>query len=369
MKMRTLIGCLCAGAVAGLLLAAVVRADEEKLPLDKVPKAVMSAVKAKFPKAELKGATKESEDGKTVYEVSLKFKNANYDVILTPEGKITLIEKVITAKDFPRAVARTLAAKFPKATIKLAEELSDGSGKVTAYELHLVTTDQKEVEVKLDPQGKVLTEEAKGKEAGKGKGQEEDGFTRDFPLEKDELSSTGRNPYFILEPGYFLILEKGDTRLTVTVLDQTKKVDGVECRVVEENETKGGKVIEKSRNYFAISKRTKSVYYFGEDVGGAWLSGEKGAKFGLMMPGTPTLKAKYYQEVAPGVAMDRAEIVSVTETIVTPAGTFKNCLKTEETTPLDAKEKEHKYHAPGIGLVQEGEMKLVKYGFAEKRRR
>jgi hypothetical protein len=188
------------------------------------------------------------------------------------------------------------------------------------------------------------------------------GWTTDFSAEKADLDSTGRNPYFILEPGYFLVLENGDEQLRITVLDETKRVDGVDCRVVEEKETKGSKVKEKSRNYFAISKRSNSVFYFGEDVGGAWLSGEKGAKFGLMMPGTPLLKARFYQEVAPGVAMDRAEIISVTETVMTPAGTFKNCLKTEETTPLEPKEKEYKFYAPGIGLVQEGELKLVKYG-------
>src|SRR5437870_4930312 len=89
-----------------------------------------------------------------------------------------------------------------------------------------------------------------------------EGWTRNFAVAKKELVPTGRNPYFILEPGYVLVLEGGDTRLAVTVLNETKKVDGVECRVVEENETKAGRLLEKSRNYFAISKRTNSVFYF-----------------------------------------------------------------------------------------------------------
>src|SRR4030095_6201749 len=100
-------------------------------------------------------------------------------------------------------------------------------------------------------------------------------------------------------------LEGGNEQLTITVLDETKKVDGVETRVVEERETKNGKLGEVSRNYFAISKRTNSVYYFGEDVDiykdgkvvnheGGWLAGVKDARFGLMMPGQATLKAKYY---------------------------------------------------------------------------
>ena len=192
------------------------------------------------------------------------------------------------------------------------------------------------------------------------------GWSHDFSSEKADLISTGRNPYFVLEAGHVLVLEDNDgLRLTITVLDETKKVDGVECRVVEEREVKGGKEIEVSHNYFAISKRTNSVYYFGEDAGGAWMSGEKGAKFGLMMPGLPLLKARHYQEIAPGDAMDRAEIVSVDETVKTPAGEFKNCVKIEETTPLEPDERAHKYYAAGIGMVREGKLKLVRHGNAE----
>lgn len=202
-------------------------------------------------------------------------------------------------------------------------------------------------------------------------------WTTEFAVEKGELSSTGRNPYFILEPGYQSVFEGGKERLVITVLDETKTVDGVETRVIEERETNDGKLVEVSRNYFAISKRTNSVFYFGEDVDmykaekivsheGAWLAGIKGAKFGLMMPGQVLLKARYYQEIAPQVAMDRAEIVSMSEIVKTSAGEFKNCVRSEETTPLELASKEYKYYAPGIGLVQDGSLKLVKYGKAEK---
>src|SRR6187200_639266 len=91
-------------------------------------------------------------------------------------------------------------------------------------------------------------------------------FTSRFDIEKSELASTGRNPWFILEPGYTLTLEDSSTRLVITVLNETKVVDGVETRIVEERETEKGALIEVSRNYFAISRRTNSVFYFGEDV-------------------------------------------------------------------------------------------------------
>jgi len=201
-------------------------------------------------------------------------------------------------------------------------------------------------------------------------------WTVDFQVENDQLSTIGRNPHFILEPGYYLVLEQGVERLTITVLNSTRQVGDVETRVVEEKETKDGKLVEISRNYYAISKRTNSVYYFGEDVdmyknervvghGGSWLVGVNGARFGLMMPGIILLRSRYYQELAPGIAMDRAEVVSMSETVGTPAAQFTNCLKVEETTPLEPRTKEYKYYAAGIGLVQDGALKLVKHGRAE----
>jgi hypothetical protein len=200
--------------------------------------------------------------------------------------------------------------------------------------------------------------------------QEKDGpvFTDTFLVDEKDLATTGRNPYFILEPGYQLYFESPDKKetLTITVLEETKKVGGIETRIVEEREVEDGKVKELSRNYFAICRRSNSVYYFGEDTGGAWQHGEKGAHYGLMMPGTPLVGSRFYQELAPGAAMDRTEIVSVNETYETPAGKFEKVLKTLETTPLEPKEREVKHYAPGVGLIQDGNLKLVRYGSAKK---
>jgi hypothetical protein len=202
-------------------------------------------------------------------------------------------------------------------------------------------------------------------------------YTETFSEDPGDLGPTGRNPYFVLEPGYFAVFQNGDEVLTKTVLGEAKKVGDVTTRVIEEKETKKGKVAEVSRNFYAVSKRTNSVYYFGEDVDfyeggkvvsheGAWLSGVNGARFGLMMPGTPLVGGRYYQEIAPKVAVDRAEIVSLTETVKTPAGTFKNCLKVLETNPLEPGTREFKYYAPGVGLVKDDKLELVKYGSLKK---
>ncbi len=75
---------------------------------------------------------------------------------------------------------------------------------------------------------------------------------------------------------------------------------------------------------------------------------------------------KYYQEVAPNVAMDRAEVVSLEETLETPAGVFVDSLKTLETTPLNRLERSFKTYAPGIGLIQDEKMLLTDYGYLDQ---
>src|SRR4051812_40821302 len=203
------------------------------------------------------------------------------------------------------------------------------------------------------------------------------GWKDDFNVSRENFSSTGRNAYFVLEPGYqmtFAGKDEGKTAgLVITVLDETKQIAGVETRIVEERETLDDKPIEVSRNFFAVDKTTNDIYYFGEDVdmykdgkvtghGGSWQAGKDGAKYGLFMPAEPKVGQRFYQEIAPKIAMDRVEITSVDERVNVPAGSFERCVKTEETTPLEPDTKEHKLYAPQVGLLIDGDLKLVKYG-------
>jgi hypothetical protein len=142
-------------------------------------------------------------------------------------------------------------------------------------------------------------------------------------------------------------------------------------------------VTEVARNFFAICANGKDVFYFGEDVdfykngkvtdhAGTWIAGKDGARAGLMMPGAPRVGMKYFQEIAPGVAMDRAEVVGFDAKCKTPAGTFRNCLRTRELASLDFWsalkfwEAEEKIYAPGIGLVRDGDLVLTRHGMAGK---
>src|SRR5206468_3830327 len=105
---------------------------DDKVALDKLPKAVLSAVKARFPKANVLGAT---FDGKSTYEVNAKDKGHNLDISVTDAGKILVIEKEIAAKDLPKAVSDTLAGKYAGQKIERIEELT--KGETISYEVLL----------------------------------------------------------------------------------------------------------------------------------------------------------------------------------------------------------------------------------------
>jgi len=151
-------------ASAGLLTGAMVQPPaEEPVPLDKLPKGVLDVVKARFAGAEMVEAVKEV---KTFYEVTIKDKGQQIDVTL--EGnEIVSIEKVIKADALPKAVAKALEDKYPKATYKIIEEIIKVEKKderFAYYEILLVTADKKPLEVLLTADGKIIHTEDKSKE-------------------------------------------------------------------------------------------------------------------------------------------------------------------------------------------------------------
>lgn len=206
-------------------------------------------------------------------------------------------------------------------------------------------------------------------------------FTRQFFIDKNDLATVGVNPYLILVPGYQLVLEgiqEGKrVREITTVLNKTKIVNGVKTRIVEERTIEEGRIAEISRNFFAISKTNNSVFYFGEDVDifdrkgnvvsheGSWRAGLKGARPGLIMPGIALVGARFFEEIAPGVALDKAEILSVTASVEVPVGKFQNVLKIRETTVLEPGVIDFKFFARGVGLIRSNELVLVKNRFVK----
>jgi hypothetical protein len=138
-------------ALLGLAVLTVsVWADEEKIPVDKLPAAVLKAIKRKFPKAEIEKATKEVEDGKTTYEVELEIKDRSVDVALKADGTILEIEREVPFDELPKAVKKKLAAKYPDAKIEKAEEVTKGEDGPVTYEVAIQT------KVVLTAKGKIV---------------------------------------------------------------------------------------------------------------------------------------------------------------------------------------------------------------------
>jgi uncharacterized membrane protein YkoI len=128
---------------------------EERIKSEDLPKSVKEGLRKKFPNAEITGAEKGEEDGKLIYEVSIKDEKHNIDVTLDPSGKITGLEKSLPQSERPKALVDALNVKYPHATIKLVEEVWE-EGKLTGYEATIVTANKKNKEVDFDPAGKLI---------------------------------------------------------------------------------------------------------------------------------------------------------------------------------------------------------------------
>ncbi len=226
-------------------------------------------------------------------------------------------------------------------------------------------------------------------------------FTTNFRLDDCRFKTTGENPFFVLRPGYRVVLETPEgederEKSVETVLRETKRInlDGrkIRTRVLEErafewDEEYGEWVaIEISLNYFAICKKTNAVYYFGEwsrdceegfdeddfcEEGesneGSWEAGVDGAMPGLMMPGTPLLGAKYFQEIAPPDALDRGEIAAMGLVWENEEDEFTDCILIYDTNSAkgECEEDDPKIYCPGIGLVQDQDLELVSFGYVD----
>jgi hypothetical protein len=239
------------------------------------------------------------------------------------------------------------------------------------YDIEL-TSDGKTYEIEISAEGKIVeTKEITARQDAAAVPDKK--WTSSFGEENCTFVTTGKNRFFVLEPGFRLTLESRSEKVVITVLNETVKIGSIQTRVVEEREEENGKLKEVSRNFYAICKEHGDVFYFGEEVddyedgkivahSGQWKAGEKDCRAGIMMPGTALLGARHYQEIAPN-AKDRAEIIRDDVTLTTPAGTFKSCIVVEETSGLDPKEKGSKTYAPGIGLIQDEDLLLT--GFTQ----
>lgn len=175
------------------------------------------------------------------------------------------------------------------------------------------------------------------------------------------------NQYFPLPVGRTLKY-RGNTKdgietLEIEVTSRTKSIRGVTTTVMVERHALNGQIKEISENWFA-QDRNGNVWYFGEfsqtyengapvNSAGSWEAGVAGAKPGIIMRANPQPGDTYFQEFAPGVAQDQAQVKSTTESSTVLQGSFSRVLVTKEWTALEPNSVEKKYYAPGIGLIME----------------
>jgi uncharacterized membrane protein YkoI len=280
----------------------------------------------------------------------------------------------IQPSELPAVIKSAIEKAFAKGQIIAIQQEAEGENP-GQYDVD-IRSDGKEYEVEISPEGKIIEIKEKAAEEAAQARKQEKKWTDSFGQESCMFSSVGGNRFFILEPGHQLVLESRTAKVVITVLDETKKIGSIETRVVEEREEEDGQLKEVSRNFFAVCKEHGDVFYFGEDVDdyengkivkhpGAWRADRKDSRAGIIMPGTVLLGARHYQEISPN-AMDRAEIISDDVTMKTPAGTFKNCIRVEETSGLDPNDKCYKTYAPGVGIIQDEDLLLSGYGEAKE---
>jgi len=185
-------------------------------------------------------------------------------------------------------------------------------------------------------------------------------------VESDLFVECVDNPYFPLTPGteylYRADTDEGTEETAVTVTDDTKKILGIRATVVRDTVTIDGELVEDTFDWFAQDDRG-NVWYLGEDTKeyedgevvsteGSWEAGVDGAVAGIIMLGDPRVGDTYRQEFFEDVAEDLGAVLSLSESVSVPYGSFEDVLMTADENPLDP-QLEHKFYAPGIGLVME----------------
>lgn len=186
------------------------------------------------------------------------------------------------------------------------------------------------------------------------------------------------NPLFPLVVGATLTYgsqtANGLERVVSEVLDETRSVEGVPCRVVRVREYVDDVLVEDTRDWYAQDDEG-NVWYMGEDVDnynyddagafiditheGAWEAGKDVAGLGTIarpgyiMRAAPTAGDAYHQEYYVGDAEDEAVVVATNVALTLSNGMSYNCLQTREFTRLEPDLNEYKYYAPGVGLVKE----------------
>ncbi|WP_223643737.1 PepSY-like domain-containing protein [Corallococcus sp. EGB] len=152
------------GALMTMGLGGPAMAKDAELPHAQIPGAVRDALASKYPQAKAQRFTKETKQGKTVYEVDLTSSAGMLEVNLAEDGTVLSEEQTLDAQALPAAVRAGLAASsFGSARVKKAEkERKNGT---IRYEV-IVEQNGGTSELVFDEQGKLLKSHAEEADEG-----------------------------------------------------------------------------------------------------------------------------------------------------------------------------------------------------------
>ena len=176
------------------------------------------------------------------------------------------------------------------------------------------------------------------------------------------------NPWLPMKPGavlHYTGTKDGKRAKDITtVTSRTQVVAGVTCIVVDDKLWLNGKLEETTLDYY-VQDVAGNVWYFGEDTQeldangnivsteGSWHAGVDAAVPGIFMEADPVVGHAFQQEYLAGSAEDHFEVLSLTESVTVPAGSYTDALLTKEWTPLEPDVLDHKFYVQGIGEVRE----------------
>lgn len=165
--MRQCIALPGALAIAVSLGATGAWAQDEAVPPDKIPKAVMVRLLAKFPKAKIDTCTRTKEGDAVVYDIEFRQQSGRKgEADIKEDGTFINYEKETDARALPRAVRNAIETRYPKSSLKTIMEETEVMGrdeKRSAYEVILMTGDKKDVEVRVSPEGEILEDTGSNK--------------------------------------------------------------------------------------------------------------------------------------------------------------------------------------------------------------
>jgi hypothetical protein len=185
-------------------------------------------------------------------------------------------------------------------------------------------------------------------------------------LDPADFTTKVDNPYFPLAKGTrwsYRGEDKEGTKTTadVTATGQTKKIAGITATALRDRNTEDGQLVEVATEWYAQDK-DGNVWYLGEDVkeyengkfkeAGSSLVGDGPLQPGVTMMGKPIPGSCFRLSYEKGESEDRLAVLSVNAKVSGPAGSYTKVVQLKQTTPLEPEAIEHRYYAPGVGLVQ-----------------